>query len=56
MGIRNYDNMENQDVIYEEQLSNKCKIYGVFDGHGRYGRDMSLTAKNIFQSLLSKYS
>jgi serine/threonine protein phosphatase PrpC len=34
MGIRNYDNMENQDVLLEDEISGKCKIYGIFDGHG----------------------
>ena len=50
MGIRNYDNMENQDVIMEDQISNKCKIFGIFDGHGEYGKLIAETAKNIFQS------
>jgi len=50
MGIRNCDNMENQDVILEDEIPNKCKIYGVFDGYGQFGRDIALTIKNIFQS------
>jgi len=50
MGIRNYDNMVNQDVILEDQISNKCKIFGIFDGHGEYGKIIAQTAKNIFQS------
>ena len=34
MGIRNYDNMQNQDVILEDQITSNCKIFGIFDGHG----------------------
>lgn len=34
MGLRNFDDMENQDVVLEDQVSSKCKIYGIFDGHG----------------------
>ena len=48
MGMRNYDNMENQDVLLESHISNNCKAYGIFDGHGEHGRQIALTAKNVF--------
>lgn len=48
MGIRNYDNMENQDVIMQDSLGDKCRLYGIFDGHGEHGKDLALTAKKIF--------
>lgn len=50
MGFRNFDNMENQDAILLENISNKCKVYGIFDGHGQHGKMMSRTAKSVFQS------
>lgn len=50
MGLRNYDGMENQDVIMEDQISNKCKIFGIFDGHGEYGKVIAEAARNIFKS------
>jgi hypothetical protein len=37
MGLRNYDDMENQD-------------FGIFDGHGEYGKVIADAAKTIFQS------
>jgi serine/threonine protein phosphatase PrpC len=50
MGIRNYDNMENQDVVLSDQIFNKCKIYAIFDGHGEYGKMIAKTASTIFKS------
>lgn len=50
MGLRNFDDMENQDVVLEDQISSKCKIYGIFDGHGEYGKVIAEAAKSIFKS------
>lgn len=42
-GIRNFYLMENQDVIFVEEK--ECsQFYGVYDGHGKYGRMMAETA------------
>jgi hypothetical protein len=49
MGLRNYDNMENQDAILIDTISNKCKIYGMFDGHGEYGKVIAKTACRVFK-------
>jgi hypothetical protein len=49
MGLRNYDNMENQDAILIDSISNKCKIYGMFDGHGEYGKIIAKTACRVFK-------
>ena len=49
MGLRNFDDMENQDVVLEDQVSNKCKIYGIFDGHGEYGKVIAYADKSIFK-------
>lgn len=63
MGLRNYDGMENQDVIFEDSISNKCRIFGIFDGHGEHGKIIAESARTIFKSkyiiyldLLQKYS
>lgn len=50
MGLRNFDDMENQDVVLEDQISNKCKIFGIFDGHGEYGKVIAEAARSIFKS------
>ena len=42
MGIRNYDNMENQDtILIDDYNGGKVKIYGIFDGHGENGKEIS---------------
>ncbi len=56
MGLRNFDDMENQDVVLEDQISNKAKIYAIFDGHGEYGKLIAEAAKAIFKSTSPHYS
>lgn len=40
-------------MILEDQITSNCKIYGIFDGHGAYGKIIAQTTKNIFLSRLS---
>lgn len=51
MGIRNFDNMENQDAMLIDHVSSKCKVVGVFDGHGEHGKIIAKTAANVFKSI-----
>lgn len=39
-GLRNFYRMENQDYVLIDQKENE-RIYGIFDGHGKYGTMIS---------------
>lgn len=33
--------MENQDVMMMDEIGESCKIYGLFDGHGQFGKQIA---------------
>lgn len=39
-GIRNFYLMENQDHIFIDEREH-YRLYGIYDGHGKYGRMMA---------------
>jgi len=50
MGLRNYDNMVNQDVVMMENIGDCCRVFGVFDGHGQHGQLIAQLVKTNITS------